>query len=65
MMRTVMESAGLVFWPIFSLILFGLFSLALVLWLYRRDSKAFYDRMAGMALGEPGTAGGESPESRR
>ena len=65
MMRSVMESSGLVFWPVFSLLLFSLFTLALGLWLYRRGSSGYYDRMAGMALAEKERAVDEILEGRR
>ncbi|HLP40971.1 MAG TPA: hypothetical protein VK465_05650 [Fibrobacteria bacterium] len=54
MMRTVMESAGLVFWPMLSLILFTLFATATTLWLWRRGSRGFYEDMAKLALGGSG-----------
>jgi hypothetical protein len=54
MMRTVMESAGLIFWPVLSLVLFTLFAAGTALWLWRRGSKGFYEDMARLALGGPG-----------
>jgi hypothetical protein len=54
MMRAVMESAGLTFWPVFSLVLFCLFAAALVAWLYRRGSGDFYQGTARLALEQDG-----------
>ena len=54
MMRAVMESAGLTFWPVFSLVLFSLFGAALLAWLYRRGSGDFYQGMARLALEQNG-----------
>jgi hypothetical protein len=56
MMRAVMESAGLVLWPVASLVLFNLFAVGLGLWLYRRGSKPFYEDMARLALETPSSA---------
>ncbi len=50
MIRTVMESANLAIWPMLSLLLFAVFTLALCLWLYRRGSQPFYDRMSRLAM---------------
>lgn len=55
MMRNVMESSGLALWPVLSLVLFAAFTLALVLWLYRRGSALHYREMSGLALGGNGT----------
>jgi hypothetical protein len=63
MMRAVMESAGLVLWPVASLILFNLFALGLGLWLYRRGSKPFYDDLARLAL-ETAPSGGDAAGTR-
>jgi hypothetical protein len=62
MMRAVMESAGLTFWPVFSLVLFCLFAAALVAWLYRRGSGDFYQGMARLALEQDGAG---KPHARR
>ena len=52
MMRAVMESAGLTFWPVLSLTMFTLALIGLLAWLYRSGSKGFYRDMARMALDE-------------
>lgn len=52
MMRAVMEGAGLTFWPVLSLSVFGLFTAGLLAWLYRKGSREFYQSMAGMAMEE-------------
>jgi cbb3-type cytochrome oxidase subunit 3 len=53
MMRTVMEAAGLAFWPVLSLVVFTLFAAGATAWLWRRGSKGFYEDMARIALGGP------------
>lgn len=52
MMRAVMESADLTFWPVLSLAVFGIYAVGLVAWLYRKGSGKFYQSMAGMAVEE-------------
>lgn len=52
MMRAVMESAGLTFWPVLSLTMFTLALIGLLAWLYRSGAKGFYRDMARMALDE-------------
>jgi hypothetical protein len=54
MMRSVMEAAGLTFWPVLSLTVFGLYAVGLVFWLYRKGSREFYQSMAAMATEEGG-----------
>lgn len=63
MTRLVMESAGLTWWPLASLVVFGVFALLMVAWLYRKGSGGFYEGMARLALdsaqdGEDGRAEG-------
>lgn len=58
MMRAVMEGAGLTFWPVLSLTVFGLSLLGLLAWLYRSGSRSFYRDMARLAL-EGGAEGSE------
>jgi cbb3-type cytochrome oxidase subunit 3 len=48
--RLVMEGAGLTFWPMFSLVLFLASSGAMLAWLYRPGSRAFYGNLARLAL---------------
>jgi cbb3-type cytochrome oxidase subunit 3 len=60
MMRAVMESAGLTFWPMLSLTMFSLGLIGLLAWLYRSGATGFYRDMARMALDEgaqPAAAG--------
>ena len=59
MMRTVMENAGLAFWPSLSLIIFGTSCIAAVLWMFRSGSRDLYRDMSRMALEE-----GRDPSSR-
>jgi cbb3-type cytochrome oxidase subunit 3 len=50
MIRLVMERAGLTFWPVFSFVLFLVSSIAILVWLYRPGSAAFYMNLAKLAL---------------
>ena len=50
MMRQVMESAGLSWWPVTSLLMFFGFSIGMVFWLYRKGSKEFYSKLSNLAL---------------
>ncbi|MEO6096031.1 MAG: cbb3-type cytochrome c oxidase subunit 3 [Fibrobacteria bacterium] len=50
MIRLVMERAGLTLWPVFSFVLFLVSSGAMLAWLYRPGSRAFYDDLARQAL---------------
>ncbi len=52
MIRTVMENAGLAFWPSLSLIIFGFSCFGMVLWLFRSGSADFYRSLSTMALEE-------------
>jgi cbb3-type cytochrome oxidase subunit 3 len=52
MMRSVMENAGLTFWPILSLAVFGIYAMGVVAWLFRKGSKDFYTTMSSMAMEE-------------
>jgi cbb3-type cytochrome oxidase subunit 3 len=46
MMRQVMENAGLVTWPLITLVIFFLSSLVVGLWVWRRGSKETYDHIS-------------------
>jgi hypothetical protein len=59
MMRAVMESAGLTFWPVLSLVIFGMSLLGLFAWLYRSGSGGFYRDMARLALDPRTSEAGE------
>lgn len=59
MIRLVMERAGLTLWPMLSLLIFMTSSLAMVIWLYRPGSKAFYRDLAQLALDEDKTLKGK------
>ena len=50
MMRTVMENAGLAFWPSLSLLIFGTSCIAMVLWVFRSGSTKLYRDLSTMAL---------------
>ncbi len=52
MMRTVMENAGLAFWPTLSLVIFGTSCIAMVLWVFRSGSGELYRSLSSMALEE-------------
>jgi hypothetical protein len=52
MVREVMQNAALIFWPVFSLILFSAVCFVLVLWTFRSGSGELYHRLGGMALEE-------------
>jgi len=50
----VMESAGLTLWPVLSFVIFVVSCLAMILWLYRPGSSAFYGGLSRMALDDGG-----------
>ncbi len=60
MIRLVMESAGLTFWPVFSFVIFLASSATMLLWLFRPGSAPFYGRLSRLALDEgPGGRSGK------
>ena len=50
MTHEVMQNAALVFWPIFSLILFSVACFVMVLWTFRSGSGDLYRRLGSLAL---------------
>lgn len=50
MIRLVMEHAGLTLWPILSFALFLISSGAILIWLYRPGSTAFYGKLANLVV---------------
>ena len=64
MFRDVMMNAGLVVWPLFSLVLFFLSMTFVVVWIYRKNSKKFYDSMSLVVLDEGNNSQEINNESR-
>lgn len=52
MIRLVMESAGLTFWPVLSFVIFLASCGLMLMWLYRPGAAPFYGRLSRMALGD-------------
>jgi cbb3-type cytochrome oxidase subunit 3 len=50
MMRIVMEGARLTLWPSFSLAIFMISTLVMLVWIFRPGSRTFYQTMSSIAL---------------
>lgn len=52
MIREVMEAANLVIWPMITLVLFFVSMLAMLLWVWRKDSEKVYGHLSQLVLEE-------------
>ncbi len=66
MTRLVVENAGLIFWPVVSLIIFAVALVFMLAWIFRPGSGRIYKRVARLAVDDDNgeNAGGAGSEGK-